>query len=38
MEGFGVAVLGVLDEEDHEEGDDGGGGIDDELPIGRVVK
>src|SRR5262245_3896864 len=32
-----VAVLGVLDEEDHEECDDGGGSVDYELPgIGEV--
>ena len=27
-----VAVLGVLNEEDHQEGDDGGAGVDDQLP------
>ena len=29
---IGIAVLGVLDEEDHEEGNDGGRGIDHQLP------
>lgn len=29
---FGVAVLHVLDEEHHEKGDDGGAGVDDQLP------
>src|SRR5260221_11011505 len=29
---FRVAVLGVLDQEDHQESDDGGAGVDDELP------
>ena len=28
----GVAVLGVLDQEDHQEGDDRGAGVDDQLP------
>ena len=32
VHGQGIAILGVLDEEDHEEGDDGGAGVDDELP------
>ena len=29
---LGVAVLGILDEEHHQKGDDGGGSIDYELP------
>jgi hypothetical protein len=37
MHRFGVAVLGVLDQEHHQKGDDGGSGIDDELPrIGKM--
>ena len=32
MHGFGVAILCALDEEDHDEGDDGRAGVDDELP------
>ncbi len=32
MHGGGVAVLGILDHEHHQEGDDGGAGIDDQLP------
>src|ERR1051325_6327489 len=32
MYGFGVAVLRVLYEEDHQEGDDGRARVDDELP------
>ena len=37
MKGFGVAVLGILNEEHHEESNDRGGGVDDELPgIGEV--
>jgi len=32
MNGFGIAVLGVLNQEHHEEGNDRGGGVDDELP------
>jgi hypothetical protein len=35
---FGVAVLGVLNEEDHQECDDGRSGIDDELPGIAVLK
>ena len=29
VDGFGVPVLGVLNQKDHQEGNDGGGGIDD---------
>jgi len=37
MHRFGVAVLGVLDQEHHQKSDDSGGGIDDELPrIGKM--
>ena len=37
INGFRVTVLRVLDEEHHEEGDDGRAGIDNELPgIGKV--
>jgi hypothetical protein len=37
LQGEVVAVLGVLDEEDHQEGDDGRAGIDDQLPgLGEV--
>jgi hypothetical protein len=37
MHRFGVAVLRVLNEEDHEEGDDSGAGIDDQLlGVGKV--
>lgn len=32
LHGFAVAVLGVLDQEHHQESDDGGAGVDDELP------
>ena len=32
MNGLRVAILGVLNQEDHQEGDDGGAGVDDELP------
>src|SRR5690606_15735650 len=32
LQGGAVAVLRVLDEEHHQEGDDGGAGVDDELP------
>ena len=32
MDGLGVAVLRGLDQEDHQEGDDGGAGVDDQLP------
>ena len=37
MHRFGVAVLRVLNQEDHQESDDGGGGVDDQLPgIGEM--
>src|SRR6266480_5273826 len=37
MNGFGIAVLGVLNQEHHEEGNDRGGGVDDELPgVGKM--
>ena len=37
VDGASIAVLSVLDEEDHEEGDDSGSCVDDELPgIGEV--
>ena len=32
VQGFGVSVLRVLDQENYEEGNDGGAGINDELP------
>ncbi len=32
MNGSGIAVLGILDQEDHQECDDRGAGIDDQLP------
>jgi hypothetical protein len=32
LNGFGIAVLGSLNEEDHQEGDDRGASIDHELP------
>ena len=38
MHGFGVAVLRALDQEDHDEGDDGRAAIDDELPRIREVE
>jgi hypothetical protein len=39
MHRLGVAVLGVLDEEDHQKGDDGRAGIDHELPsVAEVEK
>ena len=38
VDGLCVAVLGVLNQEDHQEGNDGGSGIDDELPGVRIVK
>ena len=38
MDGLRVAILGVLDQENHQEGDDGRPGIDDELPRVRVMK
>ena len=37
VKSFGVAVLGVLNNENHQKGDDGRAGVDDELPgIGEV--
>jgi hypothetical protein len=39
MDRFGIAILHVLDEENHQEGDNRGAGIDDELPgVGEVKK
>jgi oligopeptide/dipeptide ABC transporter ATP-binding protein len=38
LRGFGVLVLRALNQEDHEEGDDRGAGIDDELPGIAVVE
>ena len=39
LERGAVAVLGVLDQEHHEEGDDGRPGVDDQLPgIGEAEK
>ena len=38
MNGLRVAVLRVLNQEDHQEGDDGGSSVDDELPRVRVMK
>src|SRR5260370_35305499 len=39
MHGFGVAGLRVLDQKHHEEGDDGCGGVDDQLPgIGEMKR
>jgi hypothetical protein len=32
MHRFGVPILGVLNQEYHEEGDNGRGGVDDQLP------
>ena len=32
VHGQGIAALGVLDQKDHEEGDDGRPSVDDELP------
>src|SRR4051812_12394871 len=32
VQGLGLAILGVLDEEDHQEGDDGRPRVDDQLP------
>src|SRR5688500_18716817 len=32
LDGQAVLVLALLDQEDHQEGDDGGAGVDDELP------
>lgn len=37
MHSFGIPILGVLNQEYHEEGDDGGGGVDDQLPsVGKM--
>ena len=38
VNGTGVAILGVLNQEDDEESDDGGGGVYDELPGVREMK
>lgn len=38
LDRLSVLVLGVLDQEDHQEGHDGRGGIDDELPGVAVVE
>ena len=38
LDGLTVAVLGVLNEEDHQEGDDCSAGIDDQLPRVRVME
>lgn len=38
LDGFTVAILGVLDEEDHQKGDDSGACIDDKLPSIRIVE
>ena len=38
MTGAGVAILRVLDQEHHEERDDGRAGINDELPRVRIVE
>ena len=38
IDGAGIAVLRVLDEEDHQKSDNGGAGIDDELPGVGVVE
>lgn len=38
LHGFAVAVLGILDQEHHQEGDYCGASIDDELPGVGVVK
>jgi len=35
---FGVAVLRVLNQKDHQEGDDRRARVDDELPSVRIVK
>src|SRR6266852_8638223 len=35
---FSVAILGVLDEKNHQESDDRGPGIDDELPCIREME
>ena len=38
LNGFAVAILCVLDEEDHQEGDDGGACVNDELPCVGIVE
>jgi hypothetical protein len=38
LKGFGVAVLGILNQEHHEEGDDRSTGIDDERPTTGLSK
>src|SRR6185437_13863406 len=38
MYGFGVTVLGVLDQKHHQRSNDGGAGVDDELPRIRVME
>eukprot|EP01036_Dinobryon_divergens_P040135 gene40134-53026_t len=38
LQGLGVAVLRVLDQEHHEEGDDGGAGVDHQLPSVRKAE
>ena len=32
LDGFRVSILCVLNQEDHQEGDDGGAGVDHQLP------
>ena len=37
MHGFGVTILSVLNQEYHQEGDNGRGGVDDQLPrVGKM--
>ena len=36
VHGFCIAILGILNQEHHEEGDDGGSCVDDQLP--RIAK
>lgn len=38
LDGCGVSILRILNEENHEERDNGGAGIDDELPGVRIVE
>jgi len=39
MHCFGISILGVLNQKYHEEGDDGRGGVDDQLPsVGEVKR
>jgi len=38
MNRFRIAVLRILDQEHHEEGDNGGAGVNDQLPRIRVMK